>query len=99
MNGPSRRPRRLVVILSVIFVLAVVMGTGPGIYLVNPNPNDPQGVITFLGLPILYAWIVWWFLVQAAVILVAYYHLWDGGESDGPGSSDSLPDRTGEVNP
>ncbi len=63
-------------VLSVIFVLAIVMGTGPGIYLINPDPADAEANRTFLSVPIIYAWVVLWFLVQAGVILVAYFKLW-----------------------
>lgn len=77
MNCPlCKKANSLGIALSVIFVLAVVMGTGPGIYLVNPDPADPETVRTFLSLPIIYAWVVFWFLVQAGVILVAYFKLW-----------------------
>ena len=81
-RGTKRR--RLAVALGAIFLVAVVMGTGPGIYLVNPDPADPNAAFTFLGLPILYVWAVFWFFVQAAVVLVAYFTLWDGREHPDP---------------
>ena len=46
------------------------MGTGPGLYLVNPNPADPDATFTFLGVPKIYAWAVLWFFVQAAVYVM-----------------------------
>ena len=48
--------KRLAVVLSALFVLAVVIGAGPGIYLINPNPADPDAVFTVLGMPVIYAW-------------------------------------------
>ena len=62
-------------ILAVIFVFAAIMGPGPGLYLVNPSPDDSSPA-TFLGMPILFAWSVFWFFVQAGVVLVAYCKLW-----------------------
>lgn len=70
--------------LAGLFVLALVMGPGPGLYLVNPDPNDPESVRTMLGLPIIYAWGLVWFAVQAFVLIVAYFTVWrDDGVDDG----------------
>lgn len=69
--------KKLGVVLGVVFMLALVMGPGPGIYLVNPNPADPNARFTLFGMPIIYVWAVFWFVVQAAVVLVAYFLVWD----------------------
>lgn len=82
MNKSSSGRRRLTIALSVIFALAVVMGAGPGMYLVNPNPDDPDATFTFLGMPVIYAWVTFWFLIQAIVVLVAYFRLWDRASGD-----------------
>ena len=82
MNSSSSDRRWLAVALSATFVLAVLMGIGPGLYLVNPNPADPNATFTFLGVPKIYAWAVFWFFVQAAVVLAAYCRLWDGVHAD-----------------
>ena len=75
MKKPEKGPRRkLAVILSGIFLFAMIMGPGPGVYLVNPDSGDAG--VTFLGAPVLYAWAVFWFMVQAAVIVVAYCTVW-----------------------
>ena len=66
--------RKLTAILSGIFMFSIIMGPGPGLYLVNPDGADAG--VSFLGAPILYAWAVFWFLVQAVVIVVAYFTLW-----------------------
>lgn len=65
---------RLAVLLSGIFLFALLMGPGPGVYLVNPDSGDAG--VTFLGAPVLYTWAVFWFMVQAAVIVVAYFTVW-----------------------
>ncbi len=82
MNKPSSGRKRLTIALSVIFALAIVMGAGPGIYLVNPDADDPDATFTFLGMPVIYAWVTFWFLVQAIVVLVAYWRLWDSASGD-----------------
>ena len=69
-----RKRSRLGVILFVIFVLALVMGPGPGIYLVNPVPGEPATRV--LGMPVVYLWAISWFFVQLAVVVVAYCTLW-----------------------
>ena len=77
MNRRSASPGRgLGVILSLVFVLAVLMGAGPGIYLVNPDVSQPDVRVAWFGVPIIYAWVMLWFLVQATVIVIAYFCLW-----------------------
>ena len=66
---------RLSKILAAIFIFAAIMGPGPALYLVNPSPEDAT-TATFLGMPVLFAWADFWFLVQAGVVLVAYCKLW-----------------------
>ncbi|MBU61526.1 MAG: hypothetical protein CMI26_03370 [Opitutae bacterium] len=66
---------RLSKILALIFFFALIMGPGPGLYLVNPSHDNPCST-TFLGMPILFAWSSFWFFVQAGVVLVAYRKLW-----------------------
>ena len=66
---------RLSKILALIFFFALIMGPGPGLYLVNPSHDNPCST-TFLGMPILFAWSSFWFFVQAGVVLVAYRNLW-----------------------
>lgn len=52
------------------------MGPGPGIYLVNPDPTSNELPATVFGLPILYAWGLFWFAVEATVLLIAYFKIW-----------------------
>lgn len=58
------------------FVLAMLMGPGPGLRLINPDPSDPNAVFTFMGIPTVYAWGLFWYLVQLVAIIVAYKKLW-----------------------
>ncbi len=69
-------------VLAGVFALALIMGPGPGLYLVNPDPSDPATLRTILGLPIVYAWGLLWFGVQAAVLIVAYFTVWASEEDD-----------------
>ena len=69
--------RTLGIMLGLIFVFALVMGTGPGIYLVNPDPGDPAAKLTIFGsVPVIYAWVMFWYMVEAAVAVIAYFCLW-----------------------
>ena len=83
MAAEQSSKRRLTVVLSVIFALALLMGPGPGLYLVNPDPSDPNAVFTVLGMPVVYVWAVLWFFVQAAVVIAAYWKLWGRDEEEG----------------
>jgi hypothetical protein len=64
-------------ILTSIFLVALLMGPGPGIYLVNDFAADGGRI---LGIPILYVWAIFWFAVEAIVILVAYLFIWKDDE-------------------
>ncbi len=68
--------RRLAIILSALFVFALFMGPGPGVWLVNPDPADPDAHRTLLGAPIIYVWAVLWFAVEAAIVIIAAMTLW-----------------------
>ncbi|WP_145255798.1 hypothetical protein [Planctomycetes bacterium Pan216] len=67
MKDTSRRG--LAIALTLAFLFAMVMGTGPGVLLVN-HPRS------FLGLPLLYTWAIFWYVVQVMIALVAYFWLW-----------------------
>ena len=74
--------KRLSAILALVFVFAMIMGPGPGVYLVNPDPDHDGPAPTLLGLPIVYAWAVLWFSVQAAVLVTAYLTIWSRDEQE-----------------
>ena len=69
-------PQGLSLILCIIFGVAVIMATGPGILLVN----RPEQV---LGIPLVYAWGILWYFVIVAVAGVAYVRLWHDDEEEG----------------
>ena len=70
MTNRSQRGRNSI-LLTAAFFFAMVMGAGPGVYLVN-------GKGPFLGFPSVYAWVVFWFLVQAGIVVAAYKTIWRG---------------------
>ncbi len=63
------------IFLIVVFLFAMVMGPGPGLLLINPAEGETQPA-TLLGMPIVYAWSLIWFAVQAAVVVTAYVTIW-----------------------
>ncbi len=69
--------------LILLFVLAIVLGAGPGIYLVNPDAADPNAVFTTFGLPTIYVWGLFWYAVQLGVIIIAYKRFWRPGPGAG----------------
>ena len=77
---------RLRNVLVVVFLVAMVMGPGPGLHLVNPDPEGGTPP-TWFGMPVLYVWALCWFVVLATVLVIAHLRLWsdgDGGERDDP---------------
>ena len=63
-------------LLFALFVLAMVMGSGPGLYLINPDISAPNPSFTTFGLPTIYVWGLSWYAVQLGIILRAYFHHW-----------------------
>lgn len=61
-------------ILAIIFAVALLMGPGPGLLLVN----QPKAI---LGLPALYVWGLLWFVVEVGVVVAAYLFVWDKSET------------------
>ena len=72
----SERKKRLSIWLSIAMVIAMIMGPGPGLRLVNPDINDPNASYIVLGIPIIYAWGILWFVVQLVIVVVAYRTIW-----------------------
>lgn len=59
-----------------MFILALIMGPGPGIYLINPDPGDPEAKRFLFGMPIVYVWASFWFIIQASAVALSYFLLW-----------------------
>ena len=66
------------VFLSILAV-ALVMGPGPGMYLVNDLARDGHSVA---GIPVLYAWAVFWFGVMAVCVLGLHRLVWTRENDD-----------------
>lgn len=62
--------------LTGLFLVAVFMGAGPGLHLINPDATDPTAQFTTLGLPTIYLWGLFWYAVQFGVIVIAYRRHW-----------------------
>ncbi len=80
MNATTPSPERrrfLGRLFFGMFVLALIMGPGPGIYLINPDPADPDAQRFLFGAPIVYVWAACWFFVQAASVVLAYLFVWN----------------------
>lgn len=94
MPLPPASRRRLGRALFATFVLALVMGPGPGVLLVNPDPLDPEARRFFLGMPIVYAWAAFWLAVQAGCVVAAWRWIWRADEEErgsGPASDPATP--------
>ncbi|MCH2582370.1 MAG: DUF3311 domain-containing protein, partial [Planctomycetes bacterium] len=68
--------------LALLLLFSMIMGRGPGVYLGKPDPDHDGPAPTLLGLPIVYAWAVLWFGVQAAVLVTAYLTIWSRDEQE-----------------
>jgi len=73
-----KKQTKIAITLGIIMFIALFMGTGPGIYLINPDPSDPEARRFLLGMPIIWTWVVFWFLVEAICVVVASRTLWKG---------------------
>ncbi len=89
-SDEADKRRRLGRVLAVAFVAALVLGPGPGLRLINPDVNDSGAVYTIFGLPKVYAWGLFWYGVELAIILTAYYKVWrpDGEASESAGNEE-----------
>ena len=69
----SQRKSRLVKVLGAAFLFALIMGPGPGLYLINGYAKAGGSIF---GLPALYAWCLFWFAIDVAIVLIAAKTLW-----------------------
>jgi len=82
MAAPDKQSSSLKCVLFALFLLAMIMGTGPGTLLVNR-------AVTLKGIPLLYLWGIGWYLVLVAIALVAYFRIWKT-DADDRGEGDSV---------
>ncbi|MBA2113793.1 hypothetical protein [Bremerella alba] len=71
--APSSTSRPLSYAATAIVVIALIMGVGPGVLLVN-RPT------MFLGLPLLYFWGIGWYFVICGVAIICYFFIWRGDQ-------------------
>ncbi len=76
----TTRHRRFGLVLFAVFALAMVMGPGPGLRLINPEPTAARESLLILGVPVVYAWGLFWYGVQAAVVVSACLTIWKPSE-------------------
>lgn len=69
----STSRKRLHGILGALFLGALLLGAGPGIFLINDYAAAGG---TILGMPALYTWAVGWCVVEAVIVLIAYLKVW-----------------------
>ncbi len=60
-------------VLTALFLVALFMGPGPGARWIDGTPEDPA---IWFGVPALYLWVVFWFLVMAGCIVTAARTVW-----------------------
>ena len=77
---PKKHRQRLGLVLFLVFALAMVMGPGPGLRLINPEPTAARESLLILGVPVVYAWGLFWYGVQAAVVVSACLTIWKPSE-------------------
>lgn len=75
-KATKEKTRRLGIILFALFAFALLMGPGPGILIINPDPADPDATRFLLGMPIVYVWAVFWLGVQGLCVTLAYLFIW-----------------------
>lgn len=88
----SNKQRKPFFVFSlVLFLFSTLMGTGPGVWLVSGQNT----VRLFAGVPILYAWVVLWFLIMVVSILIL---AWSGtlGRDDSPAAAEPKPEEKEE---
>ena len=61
---------------GVLFLVAVLMGAGPGVHLINPSESAAAEDFFIFGMPKLYVWALFWFAMQATALTIAYFKVW-----------------------
>ena len=65
--------RRTTITIATIFMVALFCGPGPVSALIDGTPESPNFLF---GIPALYLWAVFWWLVLAGCVLAAASLLW-----------------------
>ncbi|MDE0836928.1 MAG: hypothetical protein OSA84_11320 [Akkermansiaceae bacterium] len=60
-------------LLAAIFVLALLMGPGPGAMLIDGSADEPA---FWFGIPALYLWTLLWFAVMSGCVVTAALTVW-----------------------
>ncbi|MDA0766189.1 MAG: hypothetical protein O3A92_05135 [Verrucomicrobia bacterium] len=71
--GDTKTGRRLGGVLGGVFLLALILGPGPGAGWVDGTAEEPR---IWFGVPALYVWVVFWYVVMAGCVVVAAKRLW-----------------------
>lgn len=64
------------IISGALFTLALLMGAGPGIHLINPSASAAAEEFFIFGMPKIYVWGVFWFAIQSTALIIAYAKVW-----------------------
>ncbi|MEM9079975.1 MAG: hypothetical protein AAGC74_04710 [Verrucomicrobiota bacterium] len=59
--------------LAALFILALFMGPGPGATAIDGTPDQPA---IWFGIPALYLWTLFWFVVMASCVATAALTIW-----------------------
>ena len=78
-GNKQQKHKTMAFTLVAIFLIALIMGPGPGSLMINSPGSEPK---SWFGMPALYVWAVLWFFVEAAVIIVAARFLWRKGQDN-----------------
>ena len=60
-------------ILTLVFLSALVLGPGPGAMLIDGSAGDPA---VWFGIPALYLWALLWLVVLSGCVVTAALTIW-----------------------
>jgi hypothetical protein len=73
MTVPEKNTARLKIGVGLVFLIALILGPGPGSTLIDGSAEAPHQLF---GVPALYCWLVFWWLVMAGCVVTAARCLW-----------------------
>ena len=81
----------LAVVLTVGMLATMVMGVGPGLWLINPDEAG-ESAFGLWGLPKVYLWGLLWYAFQVGLVVIACLTVWrtdpNADETDTPVNSE-----------